>query len=211
MLERLFNSDYDKEVEESVQDSPHKKERTAFDGVLEIIIVSDNHRARKGLAKVVEYHSSADHFLHCGDSNLESGDEAMKPFVTVRGNTDYFQGYQEDEFIQLPFDERIWVTHGHRYSVNSGISDLIMSAKLGRAMAMAEIQPIDIVFYGHTHKVDVKMQEGILVINPGSISRPRDGVHRTYARLVITTDFYDVQVLDISDHSVLKEFQFPRE
>ena len=208
-VEKLFSLNDDKEAEELVQDVETNNEKAFFDGVLEIIIVSDNHRAKRGLTKVLEYHDRADRFLHCGDSNLEPSDEVMKHFVTVRGNTDYLQGYQEDEFIDLASDERIWITHGHRYSVNSGTRDLVKSAKAGRRGA--EVPPVDIVVYGHTHRVDVKMQEGVLVINPGSISRPRDGPYRTYARLLITNDFYDVQILDISDHSVIKEFQFPRE
>ena len=177
---------------------------------LEIIIVSDNHRVKKGLEKVLERYTDADCFLHCGDSNLDRSTDVMRPFVTVRGNTDYQQGYAEDEFVELESGVKIWVTHGHRYSVNNGTADLVKSAKNECSATMVEIPPIDIIAYGHTHKVDVKMQDGFLVINPGSIAKPRDGSQRTYGRLLIKSDCYEVQIFDVSDHSIIKEFLFPR-
>jgi len=170
---------------------------------LEIIIVSDNHSEKSGLAKVLEHHVDANYFFHCGDSNLEADLDLMKPFTTVKGNTDLWHDYQNDEKIKLATGEKIWVTHGHRFSVNSGTDKLLIKAKkMYRAPA--------VILYGHTHRVDVKMQEGILIINPGSIAFPRDGIRRTYARLLVTPECYDVQILDIKDHGLIKDFQFPR-
>ena len=210
ILEKLFDLDDDKEAGANVCDVSTRKEELSGE-VSEIIIVSDNHRTKKGIVKILTHYANADCFLHCGDSNLEPDNDVMRPFITVRGNTDYQQGYGEDEFVELMSGERIWITHGHRYAVNSGTEDLVRSAKSGLTATKIEIPPVDIILYGHTHRVDVKMQEGILVINPGSIARPRDGVNRTYARLLITDGCYDVQILDINDHSVLKELRFPRE
>jgi len=207
LLEKLFDSNVDKETEEPVGAVEDK--RVAFDGIIEIIIVSDNHSARDGLAKVLEHHAGADYFLHCGDSNLPPSDEVMKSFVTVKGNTDFREDYQDNEYVELLIGEWIWITHGHRYSVGRGIDALVKVAAL--TTSMAEFPSMNVVLYGHTHVVEVEMQKGILVINPGSISRPRDGIRRTYARLQITTDCYDIQIFDVADHSVIKEFQFPRE
>jgi len=178
-------------------------EKTVREEALEIIIVSDNHSEKNGLVKVLAHHTSADYFLHCGDSNLEADLDLMRPFITVRGNTDFWQDYPNDEKIKLATGEQIWMTHGHRFSVNGGTDKLLMKAK-----KMSRIPAI--ILYGHTHKVDVNMQEDILIINPGSIALPRDGYRCTYARLRITPGCYEVQILDISDHVPIKEFQFPR-
>ena len=210
LLKRVSSVIDDEKTEVTLTAVDTKEEGLVFIKDLEIIIVSDNHRVKKGLEKVLERYTDADCFVHCGDSNLDRSTDVMRPFVTVRGNTDYQQGYAEDEFIELESGTRIWVTHGHRYSVNSGTADLVKSAKLGSLATMEEMLPIDIIAYGHTHKVDVKMQEGFLIINPGSISRPRDGTQRTYGRLLIKSNYYEIQIFDVSNHAIIKEFQFPR-
>jgi len=170
---------------------------------LEIIIVSDNHLEKSGLAKVLEYHVGADYFLHCGDSNLKPNLDLMKSFVTVKGNTDFSMNYQNDEVVELATGEQIWMTHGHRFFVNSGTDKLILQAEIMTPSPA-------IILYGHTHRVDVRMQKGILIINPGSIAFPRDGIHRTYAKLQVTPEIYHIQILNIKDHGLIKEFQFPR-
>lgn len=170
---------------------------------LEIIIVSDNHLEKSRLEEVLKRHPDADHFLHCGDSNLAPDLSVMQPFVTVKGNTDFLLNYNDHEWVKLVTGETIWLTHGHRFSVTFNTDELIENAQI-----MAPIP--EIVLYGHTHKVDVKMQKGILVINPGSITSPRDGIHRTYARLQVTPELYDIQIFDVKDHQVIKAFQFPR-
>jgi len=170
---------------------------------LEIIIVSDNHSEKSGLEKVLEHHADANYFLHCGDSNLQPKLDLIKPFITVKGNTDFWQEYQNDEIIELTTGEKIWMTHGHRFSVNSGTDKLVKYAEIMNPSPT-------IILYGHTHKVDVKMQNGILLINPGSIAFPRDGIRRTYAKLLVTSEYYDIQILDIQDHGCIKDFQFLR-
>ena len=207
LLKKLFIASFDKEVEDPLEDVEAKK--IAFEGIFEIIIVSDNHGAKDGLVKVHQHHAGANCFLHCGDSNLEPDDEVMRPFLTIKGNTDYLENYPDDDYLQLPIGERIWMVHGHDHGVRRGIDMLVRFARL--AAITQGVRPIHIVVYGHTHKVDVQMQNEVLVINPGSITQPRDGKRCTYARLQITSHAYEIQILDVSDHKVIKEFQFPRE
>ena len=194
-LEKFFNLNTDEKSIENIE--PVK------DGSLEIIIVSDNHLEKSGLAKVLKYHAGADYFLHCGDSNLQPNLDLMKSFITVRGNTDFLLDYENDEVIELATGEKVWMTHGHRFSVGFGTDHLLTQAELMNPSPA-------IILYGHTHKVDVKMQKGILIINPGSIAFPRDGTHRTYAKLQIIPERYHIQILNIRNHKVVKEFQFPR-
>ena len=56
------------------------------------------------------------------------------------------------------------VTHGHNYGVSMdlyGISE------------EAAARECEIVFFGHTHKPVIEKKNGVLVINPGSLSFPR--------------------------------------
>lgn len=169
-----------------------------------IIIVSDNHMKTDGLKKILErYIDQVDYFFHCGDSNLDHDHEMMKPFIAVKGNTDFMEKYQEEEVVRLASGEHFWLVHGHLHHVNAGVDSLLQAAK------MSEVMP-SVILYGHTHCVNVQMIDGCLIINPGSISEPRDGIVRTYVELVVTPVSYNVTLLDVKSHRKVREFQFPR-
>jgi len=208
-IEKLLEGGSDKIQKATVnQVIKQKEDFLAFDGELELIIVSDNHGAKDGLFSVLKQHPNADYYFHCGDSNLDSSLELMKSFVTVKGNTDYSENYKNNERVGLTSGEHVWITHGHAYAVNNGTTRLIAEA----TEIPAKTPITHIVLYGHTHIVDVEMKQGVLVINPGSITQPRGGSFiRSYARLVITPKFYTVQIKNALDHTIVREFQFPRE
>ena len=85
------------------------------------------------------------------------------PVQIVLGNNDFFSYLPKELELQIgPF--KVWVTHGHNYYVSMG-SEII--AREARARGF------DIVMYGHTHKPVVNRQEGIIAVNPGSLSYPR--------------------------------------
>ena len=56
------------------------------------------------------------------------------------------------------------ITHGHYYGVSVGTDRLKEEALLRK---------IDIVMYGHTHRPDLEIEENLTVLNPGSLSYPR--------------------------------------
>ena len=69
---------------------------------------------------------------------------------------------------------RVLLTHGHYYSVSLGPERLIKEARAGG---------FDIVMYGHTHRpfYEVDKKDGdkdLIVLNPGSLSYPRQDGHR---------------------------------
>jgi len=179
----------------------HLATKTA--GLIEVIIVSDNHGDKNGLRKVIEkHHEEATYFLHCGDSTFPFDDELMGKFKMVRGNTDNDDRYRRVQEIEiLETKDKIVMVHGDRQKVQYGIDQLINEFR--------KKEPT-IILHGHTHKVNVEMRDKILIINPGSIFDPREGNIRTYAKLKITSNCYDVEILDINDHTVVKEFQFLR-
>lgn len=215
-LEKLFGIKLDTQKVEHVDPIVAQKEAfLAFDDKLEVIIVSDNHEAKTGLENVLETYPDADYYFHCGDSNMDSDLEIMKPFVTVKGNTDYSYNYNPSEWVHLSSGEHVWMTHGHGYEVHRGNEKLVeFATDKGRSSLGPEFAgpATHMVFYGHTHVVDVAMKEGVLVINPGSIALPRGGTFiRSYARLEITPERYDIQIMNAMDHTIVETFQFPRE
>jgi uncharacterized protein len=139
-----------------------------------ILIVSDSHGSAELLDGIVKQHGEGmDLMIHCGDSELAEDDPAMGNFKSVKGNCDFLCNFPDEELHELD-GVKIFVTHGHLYSVKSTLVNLFYKAKELKA---------DIVCFGHSHLLGVEMVEDILFINPGSIRLPRGRKEMTYAIL----------------------------
>lgn len=132
---------------------------------MRVLIVSDTHRKNENYFKALEL-VKPQLVIHCGDaegSEYALSEAADCPVQIVLGNNDFFSYLPKELELQIgPF--KVWVTHGHNYYVSMG-SEII--AREARARGF------DIVMYGHTHKPVVNRQEGIIAVNPGSLSYPR--------------------------------------
>jgi putative phosphoesterase len=86
----------------------------------------------------------------------------------------------EDELCFPVLGHRIYVAHGHRHGVHGGTKRLVKRAReLGA----------DIAVYGHIHVPDYGEEDGVLVINPGSVAKPRqEGWRKSYAVMTIDED-----------------------
>lgn len=147
-----------------------------------ILIVSDSHGMTKDLGVVKERHrDEVDLMIHCGDSELMADDQNMDGFAGVRGNCDFDARYPMDR-IETVAGKRIYVTHGHKYSVKTSLMKVHYRAREVGA---------DIVCFGHSHILGAEMIDGILFINPGSLLLPRGRREKTYV------------VLDVSDEKIL--------
>lgn len=148
--------------------------------MFKILVVSDSHGNSELLREIVTQNSGCELVIHLGD-NAADATEVMRDFpakasLSVLGNCD--MGFFLDK---LNFDgtfsveeRRIFYTHGHRY--NASVDMMVAQAKMKKA---------DIVLYGHTHVSFAEEIRGVLVINPGSISLPRDGTGGTYCVMEI--------------------------
>lgn len=147
---------------------------------MRILIVSDTHRQDGNYHRVVEQVGKIDMVIHCGDA--EGSEYALQravdcPLHIVMGNNDFFSNLPKELELEIE-GKRILVTHGHYYRVSMGIEAL---AEEGRA------RNADVVMFGHIHKPMVKMQYGVTVINPGSLSYPRQA-NRRPSYIVMETD-----------------------
>jgi len=93
----------------------------------------------------------------------------------VRGNNDYMNAPESDVYDFA--DNRFFLCHGHRYSLYAGTHTLAAAAKKNDANA---------ALFGHTHVPFYKNSEGIIFINPGSVSRPRSRIGATFAVIECT-------------------------
>ena len=147
---------------------------------MKILIVSDTHGRDSGLEKAVERESPFDMLIHCGDvEGREDYIEALAecPCCIVSGNNDFFSDLPREDVVSIA-GHNFLVTHGHYYGVSmelAGIEDEARSRNL------------DGVFFGHTHRPVLKIKNGFLLLNPGSLSYPRQqGRRPSYA--VLWTD-----------------------
>lgn len=133
---------------------------------MRILVVSDTHKKHENLKRVLESVSPVDLLIHLGDAEGYEdmiGEMAGCPMEIVAGNNDFFSRLPREKELEIG-KYRIWITHGHHYYVNAGISDL---------MSEAEARGMDIVMFGHTHVPLIEYGEHAIALNPGSLSYPR--------------------------------------
>ena len=147
---------------------------------MRVLIVSDTHGRHSALDRALEAAGEIDLFIHLGD--VEGGEEYINAVVDcekhmVRGNNDFFSDLpREDEFYIGPL--KVFITHGHAYYVSLDTEYIVEEAKARRA---------DVVMFGHTHKPYFHETDGITVLNPGSLSFPRqEGRKGSY--MILETD-----------------------
>jgi len=156
-----------------------------------IIVLSDSHGNTRNLIKVFEMHRDADAFLHLGDGAYEFSRLCRQFGVigyTVLGNCDsrFICGDAQTPYA-TPFfaNYRFFMTHGHLYGVKGGREALIENAKKA-------LPDVDFILYGHTHVPESRYipaenddEKPIYLMNPGSISQPRDSRVPTYGLILI--------------------------
>lgn len=155
--------------------------------MLRILIMSDSHGRNENvelaIAQVREEIGEFQMLIHLGDvvdaRELES--LAGVPCYIVRGNTDYDAKLLNANVIEAG-GHRIFATHGHLYQVDMRL-DLLRFAALEN--------DCDIAMYGHTHVPYLEEDpDDITILNPGSISKPRQADHR-YTYMVMEIDDED--------------------
>ena len=155
--------------------------------MLRTLIMSDSHGRNENvelaIAQVREEIGEFQMLIHLGDvgdaRELES--LAGVPCYIVRGNTDYDAKLLNANVIEAG-GHRIFATHGHLYQVDMRL-DLLRFAALEN--------DCDIAMYGHTHVPYLEEDpDDVTILNPGSISKPRQADHR-YTYMVMEIDDED--------------------
>lgn len=105
--------------------------------------------------------------------------------IAVRGNCDS----EVDEMVlDFPMmatystvlykDIRLFLTHGHIYNKNN----------------LPKLSKGDVLIYGHSHIPIAEKKENIFIINPGSITFPKDNNPNSYG--VLDEDIFKIKDLD---------------
>lgn len=133
---------------------------------MKALIISDSHGMRSSLEEVFARAGRVDMIIHLGDVYRDEEfirQNAKCQVYMIAGNNDYNTSLKREEIIELGHYKAL-LTHGHKYYVNYG-TDAI--AEEGHTIGM------DIVMFGHTHIPMIKQENGLFLINPGSLAYPR--------------------------------------
>ncbi|MBQ8956721.1 MAG: metallophosphoesterase [Lachnospiraceae bacterium] len=148
---------------------------------MKILIVSDTHGRHETLTKVLRTEEPVDMLIHCGDT--EGGEDWIRQHTQcfsvpiVKGNNDFFSNLPAELELDIA-GYHVFITHGHGYGVSMGTERLVEEALSRKA---------DIVMFGHTHRPLIADHDSLWVINPGSLSYPRQEGHApTYIVMTLT-------------------------
>lgn len=149
-----------------------------------VLIISDTHGDNAFFQVVLKKVGQPDFFVHCGDiEGTEYYYENIMPCekIMVMGNNDFLSGLKPVETATIN-GLKILAVHGHRHHVNWTTEDLVELGKENGAK---------VVFFGHSHKPKMEYDEeaGIWVVNPGSLTYPRqEGNHPSFALMEVEED-----------------------
>jgi len=147
---------------------------------MKILIVSDTHRQNDNYFKAMEKEKPCDMVIHCGD--IEGSEYAISEAAGCRvemvmGNNDFFSNLPRVREFKVG-SHTFFVTHGHDFYVSMG-NEILKSEARSRGA--------DVLLYGHTHRPVIEKEAGLTVINPGSLTYPRqEGRRPTYVVMTIS-------------------------
>jgi uncharacterized protein len=148
---------------------------------MKIIVIGDTHGDIEKAEEAISKNKDADLIIHLGDYFRD----AMRlseifpdiPMEYIYGNSDFMIEDVDAEKLLEYSGVKIFLTHGHRYSVKWGYEKLHEKAK--------EMN-VDLLLFGHTHIADIIKNGSYSLINPGSTSDPRgNDYNETYAIIEI--------------------------
>lgn len=142
-----------------------------------LVILSDSHGNINAIESLARLFMENDYVVHLGDgaNDIRSfRKEYPEKVYQCAGNCDFISPLPEEDILEIE-GVRIFYCHGHKYGVKSDLTALAEKAKACDC---------DIALYGHTHRALISNENGVMLINPGTMSRPL-GQGGSYCYLVI--------------------------
>lgn len=133
---------------------------------IKLLIFSDSHGDVGSMVEIVEW-ERPDELIHLGDYWRDAEElsyvypELM--ISMVPGNCDDCFGKKGKLMLERE-GVKILLAHGHQWRVKSGPA-------LAQETAMES--GADILLYGHTHKAECRQENGLWVMNPGTVGGRR--------------------------------------
>ncbi|MFQ7011096.1 MAG: YfcE family phosphodiesterase [Clostridia bacterium] len=151
---------------------------------MKILVIGDTHGQLNKIREIFPKLTNLDLIAHTGD-HLE--DSALErefgiPVVAVKGNCD--GSYECNDFeINRPTGRILRMVICRT------------SYRLDNLYYKAMEENCKAVFFGHTHKALVTEEDGIYLVNPGSLSQPRDDSDGSYAIVRTSPDSFEASIV----------------
>ena len=132
---------------------------------MKVLVLSDSHGNYSKMKELFEKDSYRA-VIFLGDGLREAENlyriSGAVPVYRVAGNCDFTFGEMvfTEQIIELA-GKRIFITHGHSYSVKSTPARLVERAKQAGC---------ELALYGHTHIPKIEEREGVTLANPGALA-----------------------------------------
>ena len=149
---------------------------------MRVLVFSDSHGRNDTMKRAIEAAGPVDQVIHLGD--IEGGEDALRrmtsaPCAIVAGNNDYYSKLPEKLILRLN-GHKVLCVHGHRQRIYFGLEVLSYEA---------EEAGCDLVLFGPIHRPVDAFIGRVRIVNPGSISLPRQADRRkSYALIELEDD-----------------------
>lgn len=129
-----------------------------------LLVVSDTHGDRRALQAAIDAQPEASLLIHLGDGAADL--TAVSEFITLRtlqvsGNCDFCSPFPDDAEFRFG-GQLFFAAHGHRYGVKHDLYRFSCAARSRMAR---------VALFGHTHQALTVYDDGLYLINPGSLGR----------------------------------------
>ncbi|HON89748.1 MAG TPA: YfcE family phosphodiesterase [Spirochaetia bacterium] len=157
------------------------------------LIISDTHGQIEYFEKAINFcKNTVSAIIHCGDGVRDIAAITQKHTIpqcySVRGNMDAHSNAPLVATLRVD-NKKILILHGHTINFETILDDITVIAHKEKASA---------VIFGHTHIPLYKKRDGVLIINPGSLGKPRALWGPSFSLLRYDTDegfsasFYEI-------------------
>lgn len=162
---------------------------------MKIFIFSDSHGNIENMTNVLQnFRGEYDYIIHLGDHCTDvhciNNIIGVTPLIAVTGNTDFVTSefYPDEKIIEIA-GHRLYICHGHRHGVKTGLEILFASAKA---------HDCDVALFGHTHQKYSEILKGVTLFNPGSIGVPNSSGYSfgilTIDKRILSFEFVEVKI-----------------
>lgn len=155
---------------------------------MKFFVISDTHGKIDKVKEVYQRLTGIDFFIHLGD--FQSDAVALEKdlgvqVISVKGNTDGSCSPSDYKILETEYG-KILLVHGHMENVKFSLQNLLYRAQ--------ELECKGALF-GHTHEPFYGEIDGIYLLNPGSLSFPRNSKKAAYAIVNTKKDEFNASIV----------------